>query len=83
MQIDELKAERNRLRYKQRQMAEKLGISLAAYNSKENGKSSFTDDEKKTISQMLHFTPYQMNKILYDGLLPIGPDGLLTIEEER
>lgn len=68
----EIKGARTRLGYKQRHMAEKLGMTLCTYCNKENGKSKFTDVEKVKIAELLGFTPEQMNEFLFDGVLPIG-----------
>lgn len=68
----EIKGARTRLGYKQRHMAEKLGITLCNYCNKENGKSKFTDAEKVKIAELLGFNLEQMNDFLYDGLLSIG-----------
>lgn len=68
----EIKGARTRLGYKQRHMAEKLGMTLCTYNRKENGKSEFTDAEKVKVAELLGFTLEQMNDFLFDGLLPIS-----------
>ena len=70
----EIKGARARLGYKQRQMAEKLGIPTSSYCNKENGVHKFTDKEKVKVAEVLGFTPEQTNDFLYDGLLPIGRD---------
>jgi len=70
----ELKAERVRRGYTQKDVAEGIGMKLASYNKKENGVNEFSDLEKKQLSDFLGFTPYQLNYILYDGLLPIGAE---------
>ena len=67
----ELKAERVRRGYTQKDVAEGIGMKLGTYNKKENGANEFSDLEKKQVSDFLRFTPYQLNHILYDDLLPI------------
>lgn len=57
--INKIKGYRNMLGLSQRDMAEKFGISLQAYNSKENGKTAFNDSEKYIIKNML--IPYFPN----------------------
>lgn len=68
----EIKGARARLGYKQRQMAEILGITTSSYCNKENGIVKFTDTEKVTVAKLLGFTLEQMNDFLFDGALPIG-----------
>ena len=68
----EIKGARARLGYKQRQMAEQLGIPTSSYCNKENGVVKFTDAEKVKLAELLGWTPVQMNDYLFDGVLPIG-----------
>ena len=68
----EIKGARARLGYKQRHMAEKLGITVSSYCNKENEVTKFTDAEKVKVAELLGFTPEQMNDFLFDGVLPIG-----------
>lgn len=67
----EIKAARARLGYRQRHMANYLGISVPAYNRKENGKARFSDHEKVELAKLLGFSLVQTNDYLYDGILPI------------
>ena len=68
----EIKGARTRLGYRQRHMAEKLGIPTSSYCNKENGVVKFTDAEKVKVAELLGFSPQQMNDFLFDGILPIG-----------
>lgn len=43
---------KNKLHLTQKEMAEKLGISVYSYRQKENGKSSFTVEEAAYISNL-------------------------------
>ena len=70
----EIKGARARLGYKQRQMAEMLGIPTSSYCNKENGVVRFTEEEKVKVAELLGFSPQQMNDYLFDGILPIGSD---------
>lgn len=74
----EIKGARARLGYKQRHMAEKLGIPVSSYCNKENGVAKFTDVEKVKVAELLGFTPEQMNDFLFDGILPIGSQRQIT-----
>ena len=68
----EIKGARARLGYKQKFMAEQLGIPVSSYCNKENGIVKFTDAEKMKVGNLLRLSPDQINDFLYDGLLPIG-----------
>lgn len=68
----EIKGARARLGYKQKYMADNLGISVATYRKKESGVIRFTDKEKIQVTKILELTPTQMNDFLFDGELPIG-----------
>lgn len=63
----------------QKAVAEAIGMKTATFNKKLKGKSPFSDMEKIAVADFLGFTPYQLNVILYDGILPIGPNGLLPV----
>lgn len=51
--MTKLKGYRVMLGLTQRQMAEKLGISLQSYNNKETGKNAFNDRERFKIRDMV------------------------------
>lgn len=68
----EIKGARARLGFTQRNMADKLNLSVATYNQKENGRVQFTDGEKVYIGEILGLSMEQINNFLYDGLLPLG-----------
>lgn len=74
----EIKGARARLGYKQKQVAEKLGIAVSSYCNKENGITKFTDEEKFKLADVLGLTPAQLNAFLFDGKLPIGTNDCLT-----
>ncbi|MCX4355789.1 MAG: helix-turn-helix transcriptional regulator [Oscillospiraceae bacterium] len=68
----ELKAERVRRGYTQEQIAKELGVSVAVYCLKENGKTAFTDAQKLALINFLGLTLQETNNIFYDGELPSG-----------
>ena len=70
MKAREVKAARVRMGYSQKQLAEKLGITLASYRNKENGHSPFKDDEKIIMARELQLTLQQVNDYFFDGMLP-------------
>ena len=51
--INKVKGYRNMLGLSQKEMANKLGISMNAYRNKENGKVEFRDNEKIVIKEMI------------------------------
>lgn len=67
----EIKGARARLGFTQKDVADKLGISLASYQKKECGSVRFSDDEKVGLTKVLGLSADQMNEYLYDGKLPI------------
>lgn len=67
----EIKGARVRLGYKQKEMAERLGISTTSYRKKESGVVRFTDDEKVVVSEILGFDAPTINRIFFDGRLPL------------
>lgn len=71
MKPNEVKAARVRLGYTQRDVADRLGLTLCTYRVKESGKVNFKDTEKATLARVLELTPSQMNDFLFDGILPI------------
>lgn len=68
----EIKAQRTRLGYTQQEVAERMGMKLRTYQSKECGYSKFREDEKLALARVLELTIYQVNDFLFDGKLPIG-----------
>lgn len=74
----EVKGARARLGYKQKFMADNLGISVSTYRKKESGAIRFSDKEKLLMTEILELTPKQMNDFFYDGKLPIGNDDSVT-----
>lgn len=67
----EIKAQRIRLGLTQENVAAELDMNLHTYRKKESGGSPFSEDEKLSLAQILHFTPEQLNDFLFDGKLPI------------
>jgi putative transcriptional regulator len=59
---------RNMMMMTQTDMAKYLGISLQSYWKKEKGKSSFSDNEKRLIKQLLspHFPGITIDEIFFD-----------------
>lgn len=51
--INKVKGYRNMLGLSQKDMADKLSISINAYRNKENGKVEFRDNEKIIIKEMI------------------------------
>lgn len=68
----EIKGARTRLGYKQKYVAEQLGMSVSSYQKKESGAVKFSDEEKAKLAILLQLSLAQTNDYLYDGLLPIG-----------
>lgn len=51
--INKVRGYRNMLGLSQKDMADKLSISINAYRNKENGKVEFRDNEKIIIKEMI------------------------------
>lgn len=66
---DKLRAMRKRERLTQSEVADKLGISIGAYKSKESGETSFKDSEKLMLFDLLHMSYDEFDKILFGGKL--------------
>lgn len=67
-----IKNTRRELGLRQRDVAQKMGMPLYSYQSREDGRVCFSNTEKIELSNILGFSPQQMNEYLYGGLLPIG-----------
>jgi DNA-binding XRE family transcriptional regulator len=67
----EIKAQRIRLGLTQENVATELGMNVHTYRKKENGGSTFSEDEKLSLANVLHLCPEQLNDFLFDGKLPI------------
>lgn len=67
----EIKGARVRLGFKQRDVAEHLGISTNSYRKKESGVVRFTDEEKVALSALFGFDGQMVNRVFFDGKLPI------------
>lgn len=69
VKTNKIKGFRNYLGLNQTQMADMLGISLAAYRNKEQGKTTWKDSERIIIKEML--TPYfegvTIDQIFFDS----------------
>lgn len=57
-------------------VAEHLGMSKGNYLYKERGKVKFSDSEKIMLSQLFGWSPSEMNKYLYDGVLPLDKNAV-------
>lgn len=68
----EIKGARTRLGYTQREVADRLDISVDTYRKKEKGVIKFTDPEKVTVTKLFGLTAQQVNDFFFDGQLPIG-----------
>lgn len=73
-EVNEIRGARERLQYRKKHVAEKLGISVESYRKKECGLVKWTDDEKLQLAELLGLTNGQLNEYLYGGKLPIGRD---------
>lgn len=69
MPNDLLKRTRYYKGYKQYEMADKIGISRQSYNSKENGKLQFLQEEIIKVSRELNLTLEEVNKIFFNSKL--------------
>ena len=70
--INPVRGGREWIGYDQQDVADYLGITLAAYRKKEAGISTFTDEQKVKLAELFGWTIEQMNDYLYDGILPVG-----------
>lgn len=70
--IREIKAIRTRLGFTQGYVADQLGINVAAYRSKENGRVRFSDTELTALAKVLQLSLAQLNDFFFDGKLPPG-----------
>lgn len=66
---ERLKAARKRAKITQAEAADKLGISMGAYKSKEAGETSFKDSEKLMLFDLFHMTYDEFDEILFGGKL--------------
>jgi len=66
--VKKVKGFRNYLGLNQTQMANRLGISLAAYRNKEQGKTEWKDNERIIIKEMLapYFIGLTIDDIFFD-----------------
>ena len=72
MEMPEIKASRALMGMTQDELAERMGLRIRTYQKKAAGRSTFTDEEKVKLSEILGWTAEQMNERLYGGVLPIG-----------
>ena len=54
------------------EVAEYLGIPVTTYCYRERNQTGFSDEEKIRLAKLFDWTPIQMNKYLYGGMLPIS-----------
>ncbi len=66
----EIRGARARKGLTQKDVAEAIGITQATYSQKETGHTRFTDVEKISLARLFGWNYSEMNKYLYDGLLP-------------
>lgn len=77
--VNEVKGARTRLGYTQQDMADYLGITLPTYRKRESGVVKFTDEDKAKLTKLFEWDFDQMNRYLYDGMLPF--DGAQTASQ--
>ena len=70
--INPVRGGREWIGYDQQDVADYLGITVAAYRKKESGGSTFTDEQKVKLAELFGWSAEQMNDYLYGGILPIG-----------
>lgn len=72
----EIRAERIRRGMTQEDMAEYLGLKFQNYQAREAGRVLLSDRDKAAITKLFGWSYKQMNRFLYDGVLPdfYGPD---------
>lgn len=75
MNREVIRKEIEKMGYRQKDVASEIGVNYHTYRKKENGKVSFSTDEKIKLAKLLKWTPYEMNVFLFDGKLPINEDG--------
>ena len=66
---ERLKGIRKKAGMTQTQVANELGISMAAYQSKESGEFGFKDSEKLMIHNLFNMSFQEFDEILYGGML--------------
>lgn len=66
----EIRAERIRRGIKAQDMAAMLGLKLDSYRTRESGRVCFSDREKAEMTRLFGWSYDQMNRYLYDGVLP-------------
>ena len=67
----ELEFARRRKNLTRKDMANLIGKSLNTYGKKERGDVEFTDEEKVIVAKELELSPEQVNRIFFDGNLPM------------
>ena len=67
----EIRGARARLGYSQREMAERLGMSLSSYQCRESGAVEFTIDDIVKLAEVLGLNIGQINDFIFDGRLPV------------
>lgn len=67
MKTLEIRGARARLGYTQKQIAEKLDMSVHTYRKKESGEIKFTESEKFALARILGLSFRQLDDYLFDG----------------
>ncbi len=68
---NKLKAARTLRGFSQADVAKVIGVSLATYNNKENGKKSFTVDDAGKIASTLKLSPQEVIEIFFPHQLDV------------
>lgn len=69
MNLIELRVERIRSGFSQKQMADRLEMAEASYNRKETGLREFSCGEIKKVAKVLDLTLQRVNEIFFDNEL--------------
>lgn len=64
-----IKGERVKNGFTQKQVADKLGMSVQSYQKKESGRVRFSDKEKFKLAKILNLKIEQLNDLFFDGQL--------------
>ena len=66
-----IKGARTGLGYSQKEVAERLGMSVGSYYNRESGRIEFTKDEKEELKTMFELTDWEYIEYLYPWLVPV------------
>lgn len=70
MNREVIRKEIEKMGYRQKDVASEIGVNYHTYRKKENGKISFSTDEKIKLAKLLKWTPYEMNVFPFGGNCP-------------